>query len=93
MEPDVFIGPYNPIVVNTGQKLVLIDTGTGEAAFQSTAGSSGDQYGAAAASILRRSIPSSSRTITAITNGLLKADGSLAFANAEILVPAGEHKF
>src|SRR5258708_11656176 len=31
MEPDVFVGPYNPIVVNTGQKLVLIDTGTGEA--------------------------------------------------------------
>src|SRR5436305_7601482 len=39
MEPDVFIGPYNPIVVNTGQNLVLIDTGTGEAAFQSTKGS------------------------------------------------------
>ena len=26
-------------------------------------------------------------------NGLLKADGSLAFPNAEILVPATEHKF
>ena len=26
--------PYNPIVVNTGGKLVVIDTGTGEAAFQ-----------------------------------------------------------
>ena len=38
MEPDVFVGPYNPIVVNTGQKLVLIDTGTGEAAFQSDQG-------------------------------------------------------
>src|SRR4029079_16587682 len=41
MEPELFVGPYNPIVVNTGQKLVLIDTGTGEAAFQSTKGSSG----------------------------------------------------
>src|SRR5215831_13382758 len=29
MEKDVFVGPYNPIVVNTGAKLVLIDTGTG----------------------------------------------------------------
>ena len=26
-------------------------------------------------------------------NGLLKADNSLAFPNAEILVPAAEHKF
>ena len=33
LEKDVFVGPYNPIVVNTGQKLVLIDTGTGEAVF------------------------------------------------------------
>src|SRR5215207_1303395 len=26
MEPDVFVGPYNPIAVNTGSKLVVIDT-------------------------------------------------------------------
>jgi len=59
MEPDVFIGPYNPIVVNTGQHLVLIDTGTGEAAFQSTKGSSGQLMTnmAAAGSDPRRSIP------------------------------------
>ena len=25
-EPDFFVTPYNPIVVNTGQKLVVIDT-------------------------------------------------------------------
>ena len=37
----MFVGPYNPIVVNTGQKLVLIDTGTGEAAFNSSKGASG----------------------------------------------------
>ena len=29
LDKDVFVGPYNPVVVNTGQKLVLIDTGTG----------------------------------------------------------------
>ena len=29
---DLMTTPYNPIVVNTGGKLVVIDTGTGEAA-------------------------------------------------------------
>ena len=32
--PDTMATPYNPIVVNTGSKLVLIDTGTGEAALR-----------------------------------------------------------
>ena len=96
MEPDVFIGPYNPIVVNTGQKLVLIDTGTGEAAFQSTKGSSGQlMTNMAAAGIDPKAIDTViiSHYHGDHVNGLLKADGSLAFANAEILVPAGEHKF
>jgi hypothetical protein len=41
MEPNVFVGPYNPIVVNTGAKLVLIDSGTGEANFAQSKGSAG----------------------------------------------------
>jgi glyoxylase-like metal-dependent hydrolase (beta-lactamase superfamily II) len=41
MEPGVFVGPYNPIVLNTGGKLVLVDTGTGEKAYQATKGMSG----------------------------------------------------
>jgi hypothetical protein len=41
MDKDVFVGPYNPIVVNTGAKLVLIDTGTGEAAFNQSKGATG----------------------------------------------------
>src|SRR5215468_1274784 len=36
MDGETFSGPYNPIVVNTGQKLVLIDTGTGEASYHAT---------------------------------------------------------
>src|SRR5262245_44705886 len=31
MERDYYAGPYNPILINTGSKLVLVDTGTGEA--------------------------------------------------------------
>jgi len=34
MSSEVFFNPFNPIVVNTGSKLVLIDTGTGEANYQ-----------------------------------------------------------
>ena len=30
-DPDIMTTPYNPIVVNTGSRLVLIDTGGGEA--------------------------------------------------------------
>ena len=38
MEKDVFVAPYNPIVVNTGAKLAGIDTGTGEAAYRASQG-------------------------------------------------------
>src|ERR1700754_2090251 len=31
MEPGFFTGPYNPIVINTGSKLAVVDTGTSEA--------------------------------------------------------------
>jgi glyoxylase-like metal-dependent hydrolase (beta-lactamase superfamily II) len=42
MEKDVFVGPYNPIVVNTGAKLAVIDTGTGEAAYKASQGANGE---------------------------------------------------
>src|SRR5262245_53261570 len=96
LPPDFFVSPYNPIVVNTGQKLVLIDTGTSETAFNSTKGATGQ---------LLANLPAAGIDAKAIdtvvishyhgdhVNGLLKADNSLAFPNAEILVPAAEHKF
>src|SRR5712691_4761973 len=96
MEQDVFVGPYNPIVVNTGQKLVVIDTGTGEAAFNASKGASGQFLtNLAAAGIDAKSIDAViiSHYHGDHVNGLLRADNSLAFPNAEILVPAGEHKF
>ncbi len=96
MEKDVFVGPYNPVVVNTGQKLVLIDTGTSEAAYKSTNGMSGQlMANLAAAGIDANAIDTViiSHYHGDHVNGLLKADGSLAFPSAEILVPALEHKF
>ena len=96
MEKDVFVGPYNPVIINTGAKLVLIDTGLGEAAYKNTKGVGGQLLtNMAAAGIDPGAIDAViiSHFHGDHVNGLLKADGSLAFANAEILVPAGEHTF
>src|SRR5262249_30725388 len=96
MEKDVFVGPYNPCVVNTGQKLVLIDTGTGEAAYNQTKGMNGQLL----ANMTVAGIDPKAIDTVIIShfhgdhvNGLLRADNSLAFPNAEILVPAQELKF
>src|SRR5262245_64356388 len=88
-EPDVYVTPYNPIVVNTGQKLVVIDTGLGEAAFNASKGATGQFLSnLAAAGIDPKSIDTViiSHYHGDHVNGLLKADNSLAFPNAEILV-------
>ncbi len=88
--------PYNPIVINTGQRLVLMDTGTGEAALSTSKGLTGRLLGSLAAAGIE---PGAIDTVIIShyhgdhVNGLLRADGSLAFPNAEILVPAPEHKY
>jgi glyoxylase-like metal-dependent hydrolase (beta-lactamase superfamily II) len=96
LQPDIFVTPYNPIVVNTGQKLVVVDTGLGEAGFNASKGANGQFLTNLAASGI------DPKAIDAViishyhgdhVNGLLKADNSLAFPNAEILVPAAEHTF
>jgi glyoxylase-like metal-dependent hydrolase (beta-lactamase superfamily II) len=96
MEPGVFVGPYNPIVLNTGSKLVLVDTGTGEAAFKSSKGQTGQLLtNLAAAGIDAAAIDTVliSHYHGDHINGLLRADGALAFPNAEVLVPAKEHAY
>ena len=96
LEQNVFVGPYNPVVINTGAKLVLIDTGTGDAAYASSKGANGQLLtNMAAAGIDPAAIDAViiSHYHGDHVNGLLKADNSLAFANAEILVPAPEHTF
>ena len=96
MEPGVFVGPYNPIVLNTGAQLVLVDTGTGEAAYKASKGMSGQLLtNLAAAGIDAKAIDTVliSHYHGDHINGLLRADGSLAFPNAEILVPAREHAY
>jgi glyoxylase-like metal-dependent hydrolase (beta-lactamase superfamily II) len=96
LEKDMMATPYNPIVVNTGAKLVLIDTGTGEAAYTTSKGATGQfLINLAAAGLDPKAIDTVviSHYHGDHVNGLLKADGTLAFPNAEILVPAKEHAF
>jgi len=96
MEPGVFIGPYNPIVLNTGTRLVLVDTGTSEANYIASKGVAGQLLTNMAASGID---PKAVDTVIIShyhgdhINGLLRADNSIAFPNAEILVPAPEHKY
>jgi glyoxylase-like metal-dependent hydrolase (beta-lactamase superfamily II) len=96
MEPGVFVYPYNPIVINTGTRLAVVDMGTGEAAFAASKGLSGQLEANLAAAGIDRNVVDTviiSHYHGDHINGLLRADNSLAFPNAEILVPAPEHKY
>jgi glyoxylase-like metal-dependent hydrolase (beta-lactamase superfamily II) len=96
MEPDMMAVPYSPIVVNTGDKLVVIDTGLGEANFERSKGANGQFHSnLAAAGIDRNAVD-----VVVIShfhpdhvNGLLMANNEPGFPKAEILVPAAEWKF
>jgi len=96
LEQDFMTTPYNPVVVNTGAKLVVIDTGTSEANFERSKGAAGQfQANLKAAGIDRNAVDTVviSHFHGDHINGLLAPDNRLAFPNAEILVPAGEWKY
>src|SRR5229473_453029 len=83
---------FNPIVVNTGSKLVLIDTGFGPHA--------GPTLGFLPANMKAAGIDPKAIDTVLISHfhpdhvsGLRTADGALAFPNAEILVPARDWAF
>ena len=94
--PDKVTNHYNPIVVNTGSKLVAIDTGGGLGAFQQTKGSLGQFHtNFAAAGFDKNSVDVVilSHLHGDHINGLLDAESKLAFPNAEILMPVADIKF
>jgi glyoxylase-like metal-dependent hydrolase (beta-lactamase superfamily II) len=87
---------FNPIVVNNGSKVVLIDTGNGPGAFASTKGA----VGQLPANLAAAGFDSKAIDVVVIShfhgdhvNGLVNADGSPAFPNAEVMVPAKEFAF
>src|SRR6202045_203668 len=88
--------PFNPQLINTGGKLVLIDSGSGMGAYEQTKGAVGRMMqNLAAAGVDPKSIDVvlMSHLHPDHTNGIRAADGSLAFPNAEIMVPTKDWEF
>jgi glyoxylase-like metal-dependent hydrolase (beta-lactamase superfamily II) len=87
---------FTPLVINAGGKTVVIDTGMGGAALASSKGANGQFVtNLAAAGVDPKSVD-----MVVIShfhgdhiNGLLNADNTPAFPNAELLVPAVEWKY
>jgi len=87
---------YTPVVVNTGSKLVAIDTGLGLGMFEQSKGAVGQYHNnLQAAGIDRNAVD-----VVIIShfhgdhiNGLVGAGNTLAFPNAEIMVPEAEAAF
>lgn len=93
---DELVVPYTPLALNTGGKLVVIDTGTGEANFERSKGAAGQFQSNLKASGIQ---PDQVDTVIIShfhgdhINGLLDKDNKLAFPKAEVLVPAPEWKY
>lgn len=84
--------PFNPIVINTGSKLVLIDTGYGP--------SIGPTVGLLPGHLAAAGIDAKAIDIVVLShlhpdhiNGVKTADGAIAFPNAEHKVPAQDWAF
>lgn len=84
---------FTPLAINTGGKLVVVDTGSGPAAFASSKGNVGQFTSNLAAAGF------DPKTVDMVVishfhgdhiNGLLTADNQPLYPNAEILVPAKE---
>ena len=86
------VTPFNPVIVNTGSKLVLLDTGFGAGV--------GPTVGLLQSTMTAAGIDPKQIDTVVISHmhgdhilGLKNADGSLAFPNAEIKVPAVDWAF
>jgi glyoxylase-like metal-dependent hydrolase (beta-lactamase superfamily II) len=87
---------FAPLVIQSGGKLIVIDTGTGPVAKVNSKGANGlflENMTAAGFDSKKVDMVVISHFHTDHVNGLLTADGKPAFPNAEVLVPATEWKF
>jgi glyoxylase-like metal-dependent hydrolase (beta-lactamase superfamily II) len=89
MPHDKLATPFTTLVVNTGKKLVLIDTGTG-GQISPTAGMIGDNLAAAGISPKAVDQIVISHFHPDHINGIKDKDNALVFPNAEIMVPEAE---
>jgi glyoxylase-like metal-dependent hydrolase (beta-lactamase superfamily II) len=87
---------FTPLAINIGGKTVVIDTGMGGAALAASKG----QNGQFVTNLVAAGIDPKSVDMVVIShfhgdhiNGLLNADNTLAFPNAEVMVPAVEWKY
>lgn len=87
---------FGPLILNTAGKTIVVDTGSGAAAYAKSKGAIG-QFGvnSAAAGLDPAKVDAVviSHFHSDHVDGLLTADNKPAFPNAEILVPAVEWKF
>jgi glyoxylase-like metal-dependent hydrolase (beta-lactamase superfamily II) len=92
MPHDKLATPFTTLIVNTGKKLVLIDTGTG-GQISPTAGMVVDNL--AAAGIAPKDVDQIviSHFHPDHINGIKDKDNNLIFANAELMVPGPEWAF
>jgi len=96
MPTDQFINRWTPVVVNTGSKLVVIDTGLGAGAFSQSQGTIGQFH----SNLVASGIDPRSVDAVVISHfhadhicGLVDGETKAAFPNAEVLVPATEWAF
>jgi glyoxylase-like metal-dependent hydrolase (beta-lactamase superfamily II) len=87
---------YTPVVINTGSKLVAIDTGLGLGMFEQSKGAVGQYH----SNLKAAGIDASAIDTVIIShfhgdhiNGLVGAENKPAFPNAEIMVPETEAAF
>jgi glyoxylase-like metal-dependent hydrolase (beta-lactamase superfamily II) len=88
--------PFNPQLINTGSKLVLIDTGNGVANLEASKGAVGrtmQNLQAAGVDPKNIDVVLLSHFHGDHINGVRLADGALAFPNAEVMVPGKEWEF
>ncbi|MDI4233340.1 MBL fold metallo-hydrolase [Bradyrhizobium sp. Arg237L] len=93
---DVFTIHFAPLVINSSGKLIVLDTGNGPTGKVSSRGANGlfiDHMTAAGFDPKAVDMVVISHFHGDHVNGLLTADGTPAFPNAEVLVPAVEWKF
>ncbi len=94
--PDMVGVPYSPIVINTGSRLAVIDTGIGAGMLEKSKG----RVGQFQTNLKASGIDPAQVDVVIIShfhgdhiNGLLGADGKPAFPKAEVMVPAPEWKY